>query len=210
MARGFTCLLVAIAAGLSLAQPVARACSIVGFSNYVDDPTLQGIDQTAPVLVAPPAVSVNRGQGPRQNGCSQSVTSCDGLGSVIIGVAVSDDQTPAAKIGYRLWLIEGSPPSGLVLPVEPIVPGLVGQIVLAWDDGKSDDQEPVDFTLGLAALDAAGNQGPVTDVRVQDPGSSGACAIARRVPRSLSPGMAALAALLLVGACARRRSRATP
>jgi hypothetical protein len=182
----------------------ARACSKVAPAPHVVDETLQATDQTPPVLPPLAAPRITRGKGPEPSGCGSAASSCDDLGEIAFHAQATDDTTPAAKIGYLFTLEAGSLPPGLALPgaVEPFAGGLA----FGWIDGATDDQEPIDFTVRVVALDLAGNESAPQMVRVTDgSGSSGGCAFAR--PRAPSRGLAfaALAALLL--AARRRPSR---
>ena len=88
-----------------------------------------------------------------------TVNTCDGLGSLAISAAPTDDVTPATDIGYRFSLVAGAlPPSFYILLDEPsraVVSD--GQIWFDWSDG-TDDHQPIDFTLRVVAIDRAGNE----------------------------------------------------
>ena len=198
-----------LALAILLAPPRARACGSVGLVDHQVDPALLASDHTPPTLSSQPGVTVSRGQGPRMDGCGQSASSCDGVGSLAIDVQASDDLTPSDAIGYRLSLVAGKTPASLILPAHPIRAQVAGRIILVWDDGATDDQEGLDFTLGVAPVDAAGNQGLATSVRVQDPGHFAGCHIARHAGTSAFPALAA-PALWLIAATLRRRRRARP
>lgn len=184
-----------------VAQPHrATACSFSQPPSTID-PARRATDQLAPTLPAPTSVTVNRGVGPRgAAGCGQSTTSCDDLGSVQIGVAATDDQTPAARIGYRLRVVKGSAPRDLV--PQQAIEAVSGVLFLAWLDGATDDQEGLDFTLEVVAVDGAGNESAPQSVRVQDGG--GGCALTGRRPAGAPLALFAAGFIVLT---ARRRRR---
>jgi hypothetical protein len=174
----------------------ARACSVRGPSPYVIDTSMQATDHVAPTLAPPSVTSLQRGTA---TGGACSRNSCDGMGSLALTIAVSDDVTPATNLGYRFSLAAGAlPPSFFILLDQPSqVPVSDGKIWFNWDDG-TEDHAPIDFTLQVVAIDRAGNESAPQIVRVtDDPG--GGCAVARPHPRALAWAVAA--ALLL----ARRR-----
>ncbi len=60
--------------------------------------------------------------------------------------------------------------SGVVFRKVP-VPGKPLQFTLPWIDGATDNQEPIDFTLAVTAVDLAGNESvPSSPIRVSHPG----------------------------------------
>jgi len=190
-------------AGAAATPTPARACSFAGPTPYVVDPSMQATDQVAPTL---PPLSVARLQrGKETEGCS-SVNSCDGIGTLAIAGVATDDVTPATGIGYRFSVVAGALPPGFSLPAGPTqIPISSDQIWLNWDDGRTNDQESIDFTLQLVAIDRAGNESAPQTLRVTD--DTGGCAVAgQRVPyRGLA--FAVVAALLLTARRPRRGDR---
>jgi len=168
---------------------------------HVLDPSMQGSDLVAPTLPAIPAPRIVRGKAAEQSGCSSSASSCDDLGGVGFQVQATDDLTPPERIGYLFTLVSGSLPAGLVLPgaVEP----RGGEVAFGWVDGADDDQEPIDFTVRVVAIDLAGNQSVAQMVRVTDEGSG--CTVARRPAADGGPAALALVAGALLAARRRRR-----
>ena len=157
-----------------------RACSLVGNAPHVLDASEQAIDRVAPARpTGVAAVQVKRGRGPAV-GCAGSATasSCDDLGIITIEVEAADDRTPPDKIGYRLTLKAATLPPGLDLPTADLRPNIRSrpdlsrpdQLMLAWVDGNTDSQEPIDFTITIAAVDLAGNAGEGVDLRIANPG----------------------------------------
>ena len=130
--------------------------------------------------VAPPEASseldfsIKRGQGPKDAGCwGISASSCDDLGFLEIRFTPPlDDNTPAESMGYRVTWKSGQLPNGMLAPPYSTVFAPDGLIRLYWDDGATDEQEPLDFTITLTAIDAAGNEGPPSKpLHIRDAGS---------------------------------------
>jgi len=131
--------------------------------------------------------------------------SCEGIGTLAIGAAASDDLTPANGIGYQFVLVAGALPAGFTLPQGPSKVTISDdKIWFAWDDGATDDQEDIDFTLSVVAIDAAGNESAPQTVRVSDHPGFG-CAVARR--RSTRDGLACVVVAAAILATRRRRAR---
>ena len=199
--------LVVVGSGLAAAAlnpAAARACSVPGTSPYMVDASMQATDQVPPTLPRLSIASLQRGKA--QEGCT--VNSCEGIGSLAIAGAATDDVTPDTGIGYRFSLVAGAlPPSFSILLDQPSGATVSdGEIWFHWDDGATDDQETIDFTLRVIAIDAAGNESAPQTVRVtDDPG--GACAIAPARASARQIAWVALAALCLAS---RRRRRWTP
>ncbi len=169
-----------LALGVLLVMNRADACSMASPEVHQIDPAEQAVDTTPPSALGETTASVRRGRGPETSGCSETTTSCDDIGTVAIHLgAVSDDRTDEAEMGFRVELIDGALPSGLVLPSGDVRASPDGSLTLGWSDGASDDQEAFDFTLRVSAVDRAGNVGPGSDVRVRHGGgSSDGCEIA--------------------------------
>jgi len=186
------------AAAVCAARTNARACSVAGPSPYVIDASMQATDHVSPTLQPLSVASLQRGTA---TGGACSRNSCDGMGSLALTIAVSDDVTPATNLGYRFSLAAGAlPPSFIIMLDQPSqVTVSDGKIWFNWDDG-TEDHAPIDFTLQVVAIDRAGNESAPQTVRVTD--DPGGCAVARPHPRGLAWAVAA--ALLLA-----RRRRAT-
>jgi len=128
-----------------------------------------------------------------------------------------DYQTPALELGYSIQHVGGTLPEGLQLPGEPVRP-YRGRILLHWLDSPT-DPSPVDFSVSVAAVDTAGNQGAASDpirfrypLTAVDPPSEGSetedeegpgCSIAYGSRPGHAPLVLSLLGLLAV---ARRRS----
>ena len=159
VAGTFLCL-----AGSGLAEP----CGVL-ILNHELDAAEQKIDRQPPVQVEARFTSVVRGGG-------APGSSCNDLGFIVIElVRVDDDRTPRERLGYRVTLVEGTLPgwgmSSAVRVVPAPVKGKPLQFTLAWVDGATDNQEPIDFTLTVTAVDMAGNESvPSSPIRVSHPG----------------------------------------
>jgi hypothetical protein len=188
----------------AIAMPV-YACEFGGNRPHTIDPQAQATDAlppSAPIVTIP---SIRRGKGPEHHGCSRTVSSCDDLGLITLQVSATDDQTETASLGYRIELVSGSLPSDLLLPETAVRPATSEGLLLYWMDGNTDEQEALDFTLSIRAVDLAGNAGPPTAVAVLDPGSGG-CSVARHGPND-SPGTVAAVLFVIAGLLRRGRRR---
>ena len=129
---------------------------------------------------------------------------CDDIGTISVPAAATDDTTPPERIGYRLSLLTGTLPAGLTLPADAIEPNAATTtLYIHWDDGATDEQEAIDFTLTVIAIDAAGNESAPQTLRVSDHPGFG-CAIAR--PHPSRHGLACLMLVVLLLATRRRRT----
>ncbi len=184
----------------SLLTPPAAACQFVVGAEHVV--TENPADTAAPTDPADVQVTVKRGVGPACVGPLCSSTSCDDLGAVTLTFPASTDDVSAPEaIGYRVRLVEGTAPEhlldGVVRTSDRLSDDGTAQITLAWGDEATDDQEPLDFVLGVTAIDEAGNESAEVEVEVSDAGSG--CATVG--------GAGALATLLALGLAGARRRR---
>ncbi|MEQ1505436.1 MAG: hypothetical protein ABMB14_24605 [Myxococcota bacterium] len=179
---------------LSMYAATAFACSIAPPDPFaiVADPA----DSAPPAAPVVAWLDIRRGHGPDGPcGGPQAVTSCDDIGVVSIGF---DD--PGEPVGYAANLVAGALPAGVGLPS---IDAPVTRLDWTWIDDATDDQEAVSFAVDLVAVDAAGNASAPTRLTIDDPGSIAddpcpeGCGTA--------PLPAGAAALLVVGAVARRR-----
>lgn len=187
---------------LALLTPPAHACMILTGAEHVvvENPA----DISAPTAPGEVTVRVTRGVGPTCVGPMCSSTSCDDLGTVSLSFPASTDDTSVPEaIGYRLRMIDGTLPAGLSLG-EPQRAARVGDdgtvsLPLVWIDDATNDQEPFDFTLGVTAIDEAGNESEEVEVVVSDAGAGAGCATVS--------GAGALATLLALGLAGARRRK---
>lgn len=189
MSLRFSALGLLLIASTFTVSRTANACSFPGPNEHAIDPAEAAIDDEPPAKIETVGIEIRRGNGP-EGGCSQSSTSCDDIGSIaIVPTPPSDNRTASAELGYRIRLVGGGVPSGLTIPTEALrvqssdFPGLY----LRWIDGATDDQESIDFTITLAAVDRAGNEGPESaPIRIHHAGSSSGCRVARGNDLSLA------------------------
>ncbi len=156
------------------------------------------LDDEAPAAVADLAPSLYRGQ--------LLNTSCDDISTLSLDfLPAVDDRTPAAELGYRLVLLDGELPEGMSLP-DGAIRAETGHISVAWLDGLAEEQELIDFSLGLIAVDLAGNESELATVDVFDAGSGLAQdeAPAGCSTLSAAPARAAVLALLALALTSRR------
>ena len=167
--------IVVAAALVCLAGPsVAEPCGVLVLKHELDAAEQQ-IDRQrpAPAQVAGDVVRVLR-RGTRSD------SSCDSIGLIHIEfTSPKDDRTPRERIGYRITHVAGTLPYGLSLPSYALVAMPVAgdvsrevfRLALAWTDPATGDQEAIDFTLALTAVDLAGNESaPSSPIRVRHPG----------------------------------------
>ena len=153
---------------------VAEACGVV-YQRHELDAAEQQIDRQPPAPAQVPADVVRvlrRG--------TKSDSSCDSIGLIQIEfTSAKDDRTPRARIGYRITHVAGTLPYGLSLPrdarlANPVAGDVsreVFRLELAWTDSATGDQDALDFTLALTAVDLAGNESaPSSPIRVRHPG----------------------------------------
>lgn len=170
------------------------------------DPAEVGVDTQTPGTPVVGAVKITRGRG-TQGGClSGSISSCDGLGTILIPAAATDDRTSVEMMGFRLKVTRGQVPSDLFSQGKD-VRTIEGEIFLPWSDGADDDQESLDFDLEVRALDRAGNVSvDAVTVTVRD--DQGGCRVARSGSRRVSDLFAMFAAVSWVAWTSfRRRQR---
>lgn len=171
---------IGLLAGFLLATEAASACKFASNPTHTLDANAQATDTTTPTVPTLKVVRVVRGKGPQSESlCGGSASSCDELGQIELQMAATDDQTPAASMGFRIELASGALPSGLTLP-DYSVRG--SRLLLVWMDVASDDQEAFSFVLAISAVDLAGNVGPATTIQVSNPGSDSGCSIGARSP----------------------------
>ncbi|MDG1483482.1 MAG: hypothetical protein P8R54_28080 [Myxococcota bacterium] len=180
----------------ALLPAMARACLFVVPEPHQLDPSELGIDVTAPDTVDRTTVLISRGRGPVCVDGACASTSCDARGVLSVEFSpASDDRTSSEAMGYRAVLLEGALPDTLTLGENAVLGP--DRLNLLWTDGATAEQEPLDFTLGLIAIDLAGNESAPAEVWVADDGRSAAAATGcAAVPRPETP--VSLCAVLLL------------
>lgn len=181
---------------LVAAEEAAQACKLAVPRPLVLDP--QSSDTTPPSAPTATVGSIRRGKGPETNGCSQSASSCDDLGSIDIALTATDDQATLDTMGFQVEVTEGNPPQTMTLPTGPVL-ATAGHLYLAWVDGATDEQESIAFAVAIRAVDLAGNLSPPTTVKVTS--ESSGCSVAGGLRSSWAT---TVALLLLVTFCLRR------
>jgi hypothetical protein len=168
---------IVVAAALAcLSGPsVAEACSSVVATHELDA-AQQQIDRQPPAAAQVPADVVRvlrRG--------IKSDSSCAGIGLIqITFTGAKDDRTPRERIGYLITHVAGTLPYRLSLPSDarlatPVPGDVPGEVLfvltLMWPDPATGDQEALDFTIALTAVDLAGNESaPSSPIRIRHPG----------------------------------------
>lgn len=185
------------------APRVASACSFEGNGEHFIDSELD--DEVAPEAIGEVVPFLSRGSRTESGdtGCETAATSCDDIGAFTLTFeAPSDNLSQPENIGYVIELVDGSLPSGVTLPAEPVRRNSSGELFFAFKD-DSTDLKALNFSLRLTPIDEAGNLGPSTDpIRFSDPGDTGCnVAGAPSVGSALTYGLLALLIL-----AARRRS----
>lgn len=147
--------------------PSAHACSFAAPPEHLLDPGEEAADTTppgAPVLGAP-----QFSRHPDLPRCGNP-SSCVGSGAIrIVLSAPADDRTPGAEMGYVFEVTGGTLPTNLSLPETPVRATSDGGISFLF----SDDDQSIDVTLSVRAMDLGGNLGAPATVRVTHPGKVG-------------------------------------
>jgi hypothetical protein len=184
------------------ATPPAHACDFPRPTAHLIDPAAQSVDHTPPTTPALTIEKIQRGQGPRNDGCGSSASSCDDFGTITLSNPATDDMTPVEKIGYRFTLVSGSFPVGFAIPTDTIdMPIVDGHTWIHWIDGAEDEQDSIDFTLQIVAVDSAGNQSAPQTLRIRN--DQGGCGV--MPARGDAPIEAAILFCVAIAATVRRR-----
>ncbi len=172
---------------LAVSPRPAEACSTVGAGSFEVDPASDdAVPPGPPGALA--STRVNRGVGPEcfEDG-SRSYTSCDDLGSITLYFPPAlDDRAPAPDpaidrvqqgVGYTVRLVEGTPPDRLTFSEDALLNAFVDadadggvHLQFAWIDESTEEQEAFELTLGVTAVDLAGNRSAEVYFDVADPG----------------------------------------
>jgi hypothetical protein len=126
------------------------------------------VDNQAPERVEAQLVQVLPGDGYDLSG---NVVGCVGDASAAIRILrAEDNRTVPENIGFRLILVDGELPNEeMYFPKEP-VRTYDGFLYVMWLVGRSGPIEAVDFTIAIAAVDLAGNEGPISELmRISHP-----------------------------------------
>ena len=155
-------------------ESTATACLIAMPPEHTTDPALVGVDTAPPSMPTGLVVqSLSRGVGPVCDGDACATTSCDDLGVLVLGFSPAlDDLSTTETIGYQVVHLSGALPDGMSLS-DTAWRG-EDALTVIWSDGATDAQEPLDFSLGIVAIDEAGNASAPAEVWVSDAGREGA------------------------------------
>ena len=148
----------------------AEACSFIGPQEHMLDPDEQQEDTEPPGVPAIAELEVFRNPMPN-GGCETMSNSCEGTGVVQLTLSAQDDRSATENMGYTFALAGGELPEGLTLPTTPIRADSQGLIVLIFHD----EDQTVDFSLEVRAVDLGGNAGDPVVVDVVD--GSGGCRV---------------------------------
>lgn len=155
------------AACLASDLPPAGACSLAHQEEHVTDPAEEAADITppgAPVLGAP-----ELSRHPDLPRCNDP-SSCAGTGTIgVVIEAPADDRTSGADMGYVIEVSGGTLPANMSLPETPVRTGSDGFVWFYF----SDQDQSIDVTLSVRAVDLGGNVGAPATVRVTHPGNIG-------------------------------------
>lgn len=152
----------------------ANACLLTRAEPFTTIPEQERIDCSPPSPIETVQISFSRGRGPVCD-CSGicSYSSCDEFGFITFRPEpLTDDLSQRKDMGVQIELTDGSPPDSLFeTDIYPVGPD--GSFELSWHDGDTDDQEPIDFTVVLYAVDAAGHLSePSPPIQVFHPGGT--------------------------------------
>ena len=137
----------------------ALACSVAGPEPHIVD--AESTDTVAP---GAPTLAAEIYREARKYGNDKS---CGDIGSLLIQVSATDDETPADALGYRIELA-GDHPTGLA--TKPVL-AQNGTIYLYWGYDPQ-NHGPWDFDVTVSAIDDAGNEGPPTTVSIRERGTA--------------------------------------
>lgn len=160
---------------------------------HTTDPTLAATDSVAPAVPVIASLQI------AQYKSTISGSKCAPISNLTVDLQqVTDNASPAAKLGYQFELVAGRLPKGLVLPTTPVRPGgsdMVDPPHFIFTFGDSD--QDIDFSLAVKAVDEAGNVSAAsTAMQVVD---AGGCSVA-------GPPSAGGLLLALVGLALLRRA----
>lgn len=151
----------------ALAPAEAAACMIpepTPFETSDEEP-----DEAAekPDQVEVHVIDVVRGKAPRKEGKLHRVNSCDDIGQLRLGIEGADDE-----MGYEVEVLDGTlPQNGFEVPDGP-VEARDGELIFAWTDGATDDQEAFDFRVEVTAVDPYGQRSePSEPLRISHAGN---------------------------------------
>jgi hypothetical protein len=162
-------LVLGILSALSVTYSQATfSCDRVALTLHTIDPTEKEIDRQAPGRVEARLAHLLPGDG--YDFLTGDDVFCIGDASAGLQILrAEDNRTTEEHMGFRLILVEGDLPDETYLPREP-VRAYRGFLSVMWLVGRLDPIEAVDFTIAIAAVDLAGNEGPMSEpIRIAHP-----------------------------------------
>lgn len=146
----------------------AIACSFGPPMEHFLDPAEEGLDTLQPESPSVVSVVVTRGRGEQpmadyETSCRTTNSSCDDIGSLAIQLEASvDDRTATESLGYRFEILTGKSPidfyGGFAMNSVAGDP-----FWFHWIDDATDNQEALDFSFHVFAVDLAGNESAPSD-----------------------------------------------
>lgn len=145
------------------------SCDRVALTPHTIDAAEKEIDRQPPGRVEARLTHVLPGDG--HDFLTGDDVFCVGDASAGLQILrAEDNRTTEEHMGFRLILVEGDlPDEETYFPREP-VRAYRGVLSVLWLVGRLDPIEAVDFTIAIAAVDLAGNQGPMSEpIRITHP-----------------------------------------
>lgn len=158
--------IVALLLAPSIPRPTG-ACSPLATGTYPH--TLDAAfasDTTAPSVTVSGSFSLIEDSGENGGGGCGTVDCGNGGNYIAIQPTATDDQTPAARIGYRFAIAAGQPPQGLDLPATAVGNDYGAEMLLPYYGAPG---APFSFDLEIRAVDLNGNVGPATVITISNP-----------------------------------------
>lgn len=150
--------LVGIAAISGSFSQASFGCEFLALMPHSIEAAERAIDDQAPGRVESQLVVLWPGNGDDLLSDTDAVCVGDAMVEIQI-LSAEDDRTQPADMGYRLILIDGELPEDAYFPQEP-VRAYDGFLYVLWGVGRFEPIRAVDFTIVIAAVDRAGNEGP--------------------------------------------------
>lgn len=159
------------ALGVLLTCSPAWAC---GSPDLLPYETRTDPEDTTPPAAPAVSFSVKRGRAPEREGCSESASSCDDVGS--LRLFLNEDEEADPDLGYIVEVVSGD--ARLISrPGEPLALQY-DELMFTWSDGEGTDD--LSLVLDVWSIDRAGNRSArATRIEFDSAGSDG-CAIAAR------------------------------
>jgi hypothetical protein len=178
----------------SLMAPHAEACSLVAPPQPFQ-PTASD-DKTPPTLEEA-QISIRRAKDPGSNGSNGD---CSDVGSYVVTLRASDDQTPGVDLAVQLELVKGSLP--FALPEGAVRDEFSfrkeGNVAFSFGDKGGS----YDAVVAVRVMDGSGNLSEPIEVHVSGD-DVGGCAFSHRP----TPGSGGIALAMTLALLIRRRQK---